>query len=369
MDLTSYRTFGRSGLVVSPLALGTMTFGAAGWGAAEEQARAIFETYVEAGGNFLDTADVYSGGRSEELLGRFMAPKGLRDRLVVATKSGFGTGDHPHSGGNGAKHVHAAIDGSLRRLGTDYIDLYWAHVWDQVTPPEEVLQTMAALIRAGKVRYWGLSNAPAWYVARVVTLAEGQGLPSPIAVQLAYSLIERNIEHELIPAARALRLSVQPWSPLGGGFLSGKYRRDDPANRAGQRPPQLPDTAGEGSGTGDGRLSGPNPFGDTLFTERNWRVLDALTALAQELGRTPAEVALAWLIQRPQVDAVLIGASRVEQVAASVAALEVALDAAQLAKLEAASAPEPIYPYAIFSGDVRRMTFGGAQVSGWGERA
>jgi aryl-alcohol dehydrogenase-like predicted oxidoreductase len=159
MDLTSYRTLGRSGLAVSPLALGTMTFGTGGWGADAIGSRAIYDAYVNAGGNFIDTADVYSGGVSEEMLGTFIADAGNRDQVVLATKSGFGTGDHPHSGGNGAKNIHRSLETSLRRLRTDHIDLYWLHVWDMVTPAEEVLQTMAALVRAGKIRYWGLSSA------------------------------------------------------------------------------------------------------------------------------------------------------------------------------------------------------------------
>jgi aryl-alcohol dehydrogenase-like predicted oxidoreductase len=161
MPLTDYRTLGRSGLAVSPLALGTMTFGTARWGSGEAGSRAVFDAYVDAGGNFVDTADVYAGGRSEELLGGFIAERGLREQVVVATKAGFAAGRGVHAGGNGAKHVHAALDGSLRRLRTDYVDVYWLHVWDSVTPADELLETMAALVRSGKVRYWGMSNAPA----------------------------------------------------------------------------------------------------------------------------------------------------------------------------------------------------------------
>ena len=161
MALNEYRTLGRSGLAVSPLALGTMTFGTARWGTGEDTSRAVFEAYVEAGGNFIDTADVYSSGRSEEIIGGFVAERSLRDDLVIATKSGFAAGKGPHPGGNGAKHIHQTLDGSLQRLGTDYIDLYWTHVSDGVTPAEELLETMAALVRAGKIRYWDMSNAPA----------------------------------------------------------------------------------------------------------------------------------------------------------------------------------------------------------------
>lgn len=369
MDLKSYGTFGRSGLVVSPLALGTMTFGTARWGADEATSRAIFDAYVDAGGNFLDTADVYSGGRSEEMLGCFVAERGLRDRLVIATKAGFGTGDHPHAGGNGAKHVRSALEGSLKRLGLDAIDLYWAHVWDMVTPAEELLGTMADLVRAGMIRYWGLSNAPAWYVAKIATLAAAHGAPGPIGLQLEYSLVERNVENEHVPAAREFGMAVQPWSPLAGGFLSGKYRREDPANTAGQRAPELPDQGGEAAtGGDDGRLSGANPFGDSKFTERNWDILDALRAVAGEVGRSPAEVALAWTARRPGVSGVLIGASRPEQIASNIAALSIDLTAEQAARLDQASAPTAMYPYTIFSPFVRRLVFGGATVAGWNER-
>ena len=201
MPLTDYRTLGRSGLAVSPLALGTMTFGTARWGTDEAASRAVFDAYVEAGGNFIDTADVYAGGNGEAMLGGFVAARSLRDRLVIATKSGFAVGEGPHQGGNGAKHVRAALDGSLRRLRTDYIDLYWTQVWDGVTPAEELLERMAALVRAGKVRYWGMSNAPAWYIAKLATLAAMRGLPGPIAMQFFYSLVNRDVEDEHIPLA------------------------------------------------------------------------------------------------------------------------------------------------------------------------
>jgi aryl-alcohol dehydrogenase-like predicted oxidoreductase len=365
MKLTDYRTLGCSGLVVSPLALGTMTFGTKGWGADENKSRAILDAYVEAGGNFVDTADVYSGGLSEELLGRFLRDSGHSEKMVIATKSGFGTGDHPNSGGNGAKHVHDALNGSLRRLGTDHVDLYWLHVWDMVTPAEEVLQTMATLVRAGKIRYWGLSNAPAWYVAKLATLAAAHAMPAPIALQYEHSLVERGIEAELIPAAADFGLGVQPWSPLGGGFLTGKYRQDDPANSAGQRPPVLPDGKPQADSDGDGRLSGANPFGDSKFTDRNWGIMKALVAVADEVGATPAQVALAWVVGRPGVGSVLIGASRPEQVASNIAALAVILDADQQRRLDEASAPAPSYPAALFSPMVKRFVFGGNDVASW----
>lgn len=364
MKLTDYRTLGRSGLAVSPLALGAMTFGTDRWGADEGAVRAILDAYVGAGGNFIDTADVYSGGKSEELLGRFLRDSGARDRIVLATKAGFATGRNPHSGGNGAKHIHDALNGSLRRLGTDHIDLYWLHVWDMVTPAEEVLQTMATLVRAGKVRYWGISNAPAWYIAKLATLAAVHALPSPIALQFEYSLVERGVEREHLPAAAEFGLGMQPWSPLAGGFLSGKYRREDPANVAGKRSPALPDGTADAGG-GEHRLSGANPFGDTKFTDRNWDILQVLREVAVDIGVSPAEVALAWLVGRQGVASVLIGASRPEQVTSNIAALDVVLTPPQQRRLDEASESQATYPSALFTPVVKRFVFGGHEVSPW----
>lgn len=367
MPLTTYRTLGRSGLVVSPLALGTMTFGTARWGSGEDGSRAVFDAYVEAGGNFVDTADVYAGGRSEEMLGGFIADRRLRDRIVLATKAGFAAGEGPHAGGAGAKHLHAALDGSLRRLRTDYVDLYWLHVWDGVTPAEEVLETMAALIRAGKIRYWGVSNAPAWWCAKLAVLAAARGAPGPIALQYFYSLVNRDIEDEHLPLAADTGMGVLPWSPLAYGLLTGKYDRVT-VEAAGPRAGGLPRDAavpGETRPQGDKRLDGANPFGDTLFTERNWAIVDALRKVAAEAGQSPARVALAWVLGRPGITAPLIGVSRVEQVADNVAALDVVLAPEHRAALDAASAPETRL-YALFAPAMRRqVTFGGASVEGW----
>ncbi|MDI6026815.1 aldo/keto reductase [Corticibacterium sp. UT-5YL-CI-8] len=344
------------------MTLGTMTFGTQRWGADESGSRAIFDAYVDAGGNFIDTADVYSGGESERLVGRFVAAAGLRERMVIATKSGFGTGNHPHSGGNGAKHVYAAVEGSLERLGTDFIDLYWLHVWDMVTPVEEVLETMTNLVRSGKIRYYGLSNVPAWYAAKMATLAQMHGLPGPIALQFEYSLVERGIEQEHVRLASEFGMGIQPWSPLGGGFLTGKYRRDDPANVAGQRGVSLPDGKTAADDGAEDRLSGSNPFGDSKFTARNWDVLDALVAVAGEAGCTPAQAALAWLSARPSVSSVLIGASRPEQLLDNVAALSVTLTQEQLRKLDETSKLSAIYPASLFTPLVKAFVFGGADV-------
>lgn len=349
MSLTAYRALGRSGLIVSPLALGTMTFGTPRWGSPDEVSEAIFHAYAEAGGNLIDTADVYAKGRSEELIGGYMAERSLRDRLVVATKFAFHGGEpgNPNAGGNGRKNIHRALEGSLRRLRTDYIDLYWMHVWDWVTPIEEVLQSLGDLVRAGKIRYFGLSDVPAWYAVKAATLSSIQGVPGPIALQLQYSLVERSIEREHLPAARECGLGICPWSPLAAGFLAGKYSRE-----------------GEGV-TGQGRLVGKNPFGDSLFTDRNWRVLDALRAVAEQAGRPLAQVALAWASTQPGVTSPILGASTVEQLRDNLASLDIGLTAEQLQTLDESSALEAAFPYGIFTAAINRGIFGGTTVEGW----
>ncbi len=368
MSLTDYRTLGRSGLAVSPLALGTMTFGTARWGSGEDGSRAVFNAYVEAGGNFIDTADVYSGGRSEEMLGGFIAGRGLRDQLVVATKAGFASGGGPHAGGSGAKHLHAALDGSLRRLRTDHVDLFWLHVWDLVTPAEELLETMTALVRTGKIRYWGLSNTPAWYAAKLATLAAVRGRPAPVALQYFYSLVNRDIEDEHVPLAAEFGMGIVPWSPLAYGLLTGKYDRAT-VEAAGPRAGGLPRDAakpGEERPDGDKRLDGANPFGDTLFTERNWTLVDALRRVADEAGQSPARVALSWVMGRPGITSTLMGVSRAEQVLDNAAALDVALSPEHRARLDAASASDSRLLSGLSTPAlVQAVVFGGSSVRPW----
>lgn len=361
MTLADFRTLGRSGLVISPLALGTMTFGTAGWGSEREDSQAVFDAYVDAGGNFIDTADLYSNGRSEEMLGEFVAERALRQRLVIATKFGFNReAGNPNAGGNGAKAIHDAVDGSLRRLKTDYIDLYWQHVWDMVTPVEEVLETMGSLVRSGKIRYYGLSNVPVWYAAKMATLAAAFRTPAPIALQLEYSLIERNIEREYLPAAREFGLGVLPWSPLSGGFLSGKYRPEDVKAHAGDQSAEA-----QAKPHNEGRLLNKNPFGDNKFSERNWGILDELLAVAAEVGRPPAQVALAWARERPTISSLLLGARRPDQLRDNIASLDIALTAAQTERLNASGMPDAPYPARIFSPQVHRFVFGGTSVTAW----
>ncbi|KQM70919.1 aldo/keto reductase [Sphingomonas sp. Leaf20] len=365
MTLETYRSLGRSGLLVSPLALGTMTFGTPRWGLDEAGSRAVFDRYTELGGNFIDTADVYAGGRSEEMVGAFVADRSLRDRTVIATKSGFATGRGFHAGGNGARHILAAVDGSLRRLRTDFIDLYWVHVWDGVTPAEEMLRTMTALIAAGKIRYWGMSNTPAWYVAELATLARMQGHAGPIGLQYFYSLVERGVENEHIPLARSAGLSLVPWSPLAYGLLTGKYDRAtvEAAPRRQGGVPNRGDTTATMRPQDDKRLDGDNPFGDTLFTDRNWRILDVLKRVAGELGETPARVALAWVVGRPGVVSTLMGVSRSKQVTDNVMALDLHLPPKQRAALDDASSGNQPFLYGLFEPTVRnQVVFGGADV-------
>ncbi len=351
MNHTAFRTLGRSGLVVSPFALGTMTFGGQRWGATAQASAEIFNAYIDAGGNFIDTADVYADGLSEQLVGSYIAERGLRDQVVLATKFAFygGQNQNVNAGGNGRKNIQRAIEGSLRRLRTDYIDLYWLHVWDQVTPVEEVLQTLGDLVRAGTIRYFGFSNQPAWYAARAATLAAAHAIPGPIAMQLEYSLVERSIEREYIPAARECGLGIAAWSPLAAGFLAGKYQR-------------------ESSGvSGQGRLSGPNPFGDQKFTERNWNILQALQKVAVTLEQPASQVALAWAAAQPGISTLIIGARQLDQLSANLAAQAITLSAEQLQLLDQASMREPTYPDGIFSPELRRAIFGGMLVQGWGE--
>jgi aryl-alcohol dehydrogenase-like predicted oxidoreductase len=347
MELTSFRTLGRSGLAISPMALGTMTFGTARWGTTADDSHAILNAYVNVGGNFIDTADIYASGRSEEIIGEYVADRKLRDALVLATKFTWNQQPgNPNAGGNGRKNIYRALDASLRRLRTDHIDLYWLHFWDMVTPVAEVLQTLGDLVRAGKIRYFALSDVPAWYATKMAVLAEQQGVPGPIALQMEYSLVERTLEQEHLPAARDCGLGIMPWSPLAGGFLSGKYTRHE-------------------GGTGDtheGRLNGNNPFGQSKFTEKNWQVLSVLNEVAAETTHSPAQVALAWTLQKSGVSSVLLGASKVDQVHSNLVAMEVALTPKQISRLDQASALGAAFPYSSFTPDIRRAIFGGQDV-------
>jgi aryl-alcohol dehydrogenase-like predicted oxidoreductase len=350
-SLATYHLLGRSGLRVSPLCLGTMTFGTEwGWGSDEDTARAILHRYLEAGGNFVDTADGYTNGRSEELLGKFLSESGERDRVVLATKFTFSTrpGD-PNGGGNGRKHMLSALEASLRRLKTDYVDLYWVHNWDTLTPVEEVMASLDAAVRSGKVRYIGLSDTPAWYVARAQTIAEWRGWERLCALQLEYSLVERNIEREHVPVAQHLGLGICPWSPLASGLLSGKYLSMADVQK------------------GKGRLSAvstsDNPGFAKLYSERNFELARLLVEVAREAGRKPAQLAVQWITQRPGVASTLIGATRLEQLEETLRALETELPPELAQRLDEASQPQAQFPYTFHGPKMQAMVNGDCRVS------
>src|SRR5436190_18644890 len=288
MSLDHYRTLGRSGLRVTPLCLGTMTFGEDwSWGSTVEESEAILARYLDRGGNFIDTANGYTKGHSEVIIGDYFArTPARRDRIVIATK--FSTnlfpGD-PNGGGAGRKAIVAACEESLRRLRTDYIDLYWMHFWDPFTPIDETLRALDDLVRAGKVRYIGASDTPAWKVAQAQVLAELRGWSPFVGLQIEYSLIERTVEGELVPMALEFGLGITPWSPLRGGVLSGKYTRANAASASPDRGDRV----------------------KSFLTERNLTIIDELIRIAGETGTSPASVALSWVQSRPGVSSTIIG--------------------------------------------------------------
>ncbi len=324
-----YRLLGSSGLVVSRLCLGTMTFGTE-----TDQAGSFaqLDAFVDAGGTFIDTADVYSKGVSEQIVGAWLADRGdVRDQVVVATKGRFPMSSSTNGLGLSRRHLHDALNASLRRLGVESIDLYQLHAWDPLTPIEEYLRFVDDAVSAGKVHYFGLSNFLAWQLAAVAERAASGGWTVPISLQPQYNLLTRSIELEIVPACEEYGLTLMPWSPLAGGWLTGKYRRDS-------RP------------TGDTRL-GDNPARgmeayDRRNTEATWTVLDALSEVADESGLTMAQAALAWLADRPQVTAPIVGARTLEQLNGSLEVADVHLDEAAARRLTDVSAPElPDYPY------------------------
>ncbi|WP_431729307.1 aldo/keto reductase [Verrucosispora sp. TAA-831] len=330
--MNHYYLLGRSGLRVSRLALGTMNFGTGGFHAAygrtEAQAEPIFRRYLESGGNLIDTADFYTAGESERILGRLIDSAKVRDRLVLTSKF-TNTVDptDPNASGNGRKHMIRAVEESLRRLGTDYLDLYLLHTWDRITPVEEVVRTFDDLVRAGKIRYAGLSDVPAWYAARAQSVAEAHAMTPMVTVQLPYSLVARDIEPEFVPMAQTVGLGLTAWSPLGGGLLTGKYRR-----------------TGDGL-SGAGRLGdGNRPVGDA-----EWRVVETLESVAGELDRPMAQVALNWAITQPAVGSVVVGASSADQLDGNLAALDFEIPGELRDRLDAASARPLAAPYSMFT--------------------
>jgi aryl-alcohol dehydrogenase-like predicted oxidoreductase len=320
MSLSSYVSLGRSGLRVSPFALGAMTFGEEwGWGADVPTSQAILARYLDLGGNFIDTANCYTCGHSEKIIGDFIGgDRNLRDRMVIATKFGINMypGD-PNGGGAGSKAIIRACEHSLRRLQTDYIDLYWMHVTDKFTPLEETMRTLEQLVSSGKVRYIGFSDTAAWKVAQAQSIATLRGWAPLVGVQIEYSLLERSVETELIPMAQELGLGVVPWSPLANGLLSGKYTRANGGSVGGTRASLL-----------------GVPLG-----EREFAIIDALAEIAQHRETTVAAAALAWVRSRAGVSSTLLGARTLAHLDANVKALDVQLSAEDIAKLDGLSTP------------------------------
>src|SRR5919108_6394734 len=341
-SLASYRLLGRSGLRVSPLALGTMTFGTDwGWGSEKDESRQIFDAYLDRGGNFVDTANQYTNGTSEQLIGEFAA--GIRERLVLATKYTLLTrpGD-PNSGGNHRKSMVSSVEASLRRLDTDYIDLLYLHAWDFTTPVEEILRAMDDVVRAGKVLYVAISDAPAWQVARMQTIADLRGWSPLIALQIEYSLIERTVERDLIPMAREMGLGVIPWSPLASGVLAGKYSRADL-------------DAGEGVAEAVGTRKNVAASAGSL-TERGLDIADVVRDVAGEAGYSPSQVALAWTLRNPAVTSTIVGVRTFQQLEDNLGALDVALSDEQWARLDEVSAIELGFPHDFMQRPMTRAT-------------
>lgn len=345
MDLTHSVTLGRSGLRVSPLCLGAMTFGAE-WGIGVDPAASmdLLDRYLDAGGNFIDTANMYNKGHSEAILGDYFADSGRRagkrDRVVLATKwlGNMWPGD-PNGGGAHRKALLESFHHSLRRLRTDYVDLLWMHFWDRWTPIDETMRALDDLVRAGKVRYLGFSDTPAWKCAQAQVLAHWKGWTPLIALQIEYSLLERTVEGELMPMAAELGMGVTPWSPLKGGVLSGKYRR-------GQTP------------------EGVRQKADSKhLSEKAYAVVDALDAIAARHNCTVAQAALAWVRHQPGVSSTIIGARSLDQLDANIASLKIALTPEDLAALDEVSRPALNFPH-DFLQFVRASIQNGSTING-----
>lgn len=341
MPLDHYVTLGNSGLRVSPLCLGAMTFGQdwGSFGASEADSKAMIDRYLDGGGNFIDTANFYTHGHSERIIGDHIgAQASLRQRVVIGTKffCSLYTGD-PNAGGGGRKSMLRACEESLRRLRTDYIDLYWSHMWDRFSPIDETMHTLDTLVQSGKVRYVGFSDTPAWKVAQAQTMATMRGWTPLIALQIEYSLVERTVEAELIPAAMELGLGVTPWSPLRGGVLTGKYAREDR----------------------EAVTSGRGDWVQRALSDRTFTIVDELKRVAHELGTTPARVALAWVVGRPGVASTIIGARTLAQLEDNLGALDLGLTPEHTAPLDTVSSRSPLTDFAS-----RMLTSAG--VAGYG---
>src|ERR1700686_2423881 len=335
-----YRLLGNSGLRVSEAALGTMTFGDDwGWGAAKDESRKVYNAFREADGNFIDTANFYTNGTSERFLGEFI--QGDRQSVVLATKySNAAPGNDPNAAGNHRKSMMQALEASLKRLQTDYIDLYWVHIWDGITPAEEVMRGLDDIVRQGKVLYLDISDAPAWWIAQANTLAELRGWTRFTGLQIEYSLIERTVERELIPMAKALNLGVLAWSPLARGVLTGKYH---------------------GEGKADvGRMSNEGMKEFLPEEQHATRIISAVKAVSEQVGRSMAQVALAWLRYQTGPVIPIIGARKVSQLQDNLGSLDLELSAEQLKSLDGASRIEFEFPQSIYEREmVRSIRYGG----------
>src|ERR1700728_1155083 len=336
----NYRLFGHSGLRVSEVSLGTMTFGEDwGWGSPKDESRKIYEAYHAAGGNFVDTANIYTNGTSETLVGEFI--RDHRHSVVLATKyTNAMAGNDPNAAGNHRKSMVQALEDSLRRLKTDYIDLYWLHNWDQMTPAEEVMRAFDDLVSQGKVLYIGVSDAPAWWIAQANTLAELRGWTQFIGLQIEYSLIERTVERELVPMAKALNLGILAWSPLASGVLTGKYH---------------------GEGNADGARMSNEAMKEFLPEEqRAARIISAVRSVSAQVGRSMAQIALAWLRHQKVPVIPIIGARRVSQLQDNLASLDLELSAEQLKSLDGASQIDLGFPQSIYAKEMARaLRYGG----------
>jgi aryl-alcohol dehydrogenase-like predicted oxidoreductase len=340
-----YRLLGNSGLRVSEAALGTMTFGDDwGWGAAKGEASKVYDAFREAGGNFIDTANFYTNGTSESFLGEFI--KGHRQSVVMATKFTMSApGTDPNAAGNQRKNMVQSVEASLKRLQTDYIDLYWIHMWDQITPVEEVMRGLDDLVRAGKVLYTGISDAPAWWIAQANTLAHLRGWSPFIGLQIEYSLIERTVERELVPMAKALNIGLTAWSPLAGGVLTGKYHGHGGSSTSANEP---------------GRMNNDMAKDFMPERERTDRIITALKSVSDEIGHSMAQVALAWLRYRQVPVIPIIGARKLSQFQDNLASFDLMLSVDQLKTLDEAGRIDLGFPYDIYAKPIAQTScYGG----------
>jgi aryl-alcohol dehydrogenase-like predicted oxidoreductase len=346
MSLQSFRILGKSGLRVSPLCLGAMTFGEDwGWGASVAESTKLINNYVEKGGNFIDTANIYTNNHSEKIIGDVIGKNSsLRTQTVIATKFANNVfPGNPNTCGTGNRALMTNLEASLRRLQTDYIDLYWIHSWDFLTPMEETMRSLDNAVKSGKIRYVGISDAPAWKIAQAQTAAWFKDWTPFIGLQIEYSLMQRTVEDELVPMALELGLGITPWSPLKGGLLSGKYNRKN-------------------MGKADGRFATRN--GGAELTEKQLNIIDELERLAEMHNTTPAAIALSWVNNKPGVTSTIIGVRTVEQLEANIAATDIHLSAEEIASLDQLSTPPATF-LSEYKDMIPMMQHGGVEINGF----